>query len=128
MNWYLSISLFILYIFSNAYIDSLRIVQDIDLNHYWEGLKQITIILLFALFTEKFKGQGWIAFSTKLFLFLSLFWLTFDYTLNFIRRVKWWHLGDAITDQILKGYNLRYYRLGLKISIVCIAVLSKIYL
>lgn len=55
----------------------------------------------------------------------SIFFLLFDYSFNIVGRIlfkrydiKWWSLGSNWFDQILKGYNMRYYRLGVKVFIV----------
>ena len=116
----------------NAWFDWLKIKDKWTLKHGIEGLSQLTFmtILAFGLNMKdapEFHLDSIIEYlrylvlspGLKLLFFkLSLFWLQFDYVLNFLRNKDWWHLGNNIFDRILKGVNLRYWRLILKVVLV----------
>ena len=106
----------------NAWFDAWKIRKEWRIMHGLEGLIQGTVMLGMALvFGSGFWGK------LSLFVFnLCLFWLQFDYILNFLRGKHWWHLGSAWFDQILKGYELRYWRLALKILLAIVALVATI--
>ncbi len=114
----LIIKLLVLEIFIciNAWFDWLKIKDEWKLKHGIEGLSQLTFMTVLALILN-WNLEAW----KDVVFFLCLFWLQFDYVLNFLRNKDWWHLGDNIFDRILKGVNLRYWRLGLKIVLVIVS-------
>lgn len=103
----------------NAYFDAFKIQQGWKIKHEIEGLIQFAICC----------GLGWATGSgilNRVFLILlnlSVFWIQFDYILNWIRGLDWYHLGTNFFDKILKGYHLRYIRLILKASFVLLFIL-----
>ena len=111
----LIIKLLILEVFIciNAWIDWLKIKEEWKLKHGIEGLSQG----LFMAGLTLFYNWNLEAYKDLLF-FLCLFWLQFDFLLNWMRHKKWYHLGTNIFDKILRGRNLRYLRLSLKIILV----------
>ncbi len=114
----LIIKLLILEVFIcvNAWFDWLKIKDEWKLKHGIEGLSQGLFMTGLALF------YNWDLKAWKELLFnLSLFWLQFDYVLNFFRKIEWWKLGTNVFDRILPGINLRYLRLSLKIILVVIS-------
>lgn len=120
-----------LFIIINASFDAWKIKKDWKIRHGIEGFVQGLVISCVSLYGKIEFDAWWPLISTHgwlIFAFgLCLFWLQFDYLLNWIRtligesRKKWWHLGSAFMDQILKGYVLRYWRLGLKIVLVVVS-------
>ena len=118
MKWYLILAAFELYIFLNALFDRYKIRHEWRIMHGIEGTLQLIVILVFA----------WISpdrFFVNAFFYLSLFWLQFDYILNILRGLPWYHLGSAITDQILKSCENRYWRIGLKMILFIISIIVK---
>jgi hypothetical protein len=109
-----------LMVMGNAWFDAWKIKREWRIMHGLDGAIQGTILLGSAIwFGEGFWGKA------TLFIFnLCFFWLQFDYILNFLRRKHWWHLGSALFDQILKGYDLRYWRLALKILLAAVALVA----
>ena len=102
-----------IFIWINAWLDWLKIRKEWKLKHGIEGLSQGLFMTGLALV------YNWNLEALKdLLFFLCLFWLQFDYALNYLRKKPWWYLGKNVFDRILKGKNLRYWRLGLKIVLV----------
>ena len=105
-----------LFIWFNAWFDWLKIKDEWKLKHGIEGLSQGLFMTGLALF------YNWDLEAYKDLLFnLCVFWLQFDYALNYLRKKPWWYLGNNIFDRILRGRNLRYLRLSLKIILVVIS-------
>ena len=109
----------------NALADTLKIKFDLKIMHGIEGAVQGILLITLALILES-DWQGRILLALLNF---TLFWLVFDYCLNYMRRIinketwiDWWHLGDAWFDQILKGFENRYKRLILKATLVITAI------
>ena len=101
-----------IFIWINTIYDGGRIEDDKPIYHGWEALIRLAFMAGLALLFN-WSLDAW----KELLLFICVFW-QFDYTLNWIRSKHWWYLGKAKLDLILKGYNNRYWRLGLKISLV----------
>ena len=110
----------LIYVVINSYYDYWKIDHDKEIDHKIEGFNQLLVLV-----TLSFISDRWILQSI---FNLCLFWLTFDYFLNWIRGLKWYHLGNAWMDQILKGYTRRYYRLGLKILLVIVSFVIMNYI
>lgn len=102
-----------IFILVNAWIDWLKIKEEWKLKHGIEGLSQGLFMTGLALFYN-WDLKAW----KELSVILCLFWLQFDYALNYLQKKPWWYLGKNVFDRILKGRNLRYWRLGLKISLI----------
>ena len=110
------------FILVNAWFDWLKIRDEWTLKHGIEGLSQGLFMAGLALLLN------WNLEALKdLLFFLCLFWLQFDYVLNFLRGKPYWHLGDNVFDRILPGINLRYLRLSLKIILVVISGIILIF-
>lgn len=114
MSWLITILGLELFILLNVHYDTIRIKNGKKIYHGAELALRIIFISALAFIPG---GNYWYI----LIFLLTLFGLQFDYALNWNRNLPWWHLGSAWTDQILKGKNLRYYRLSLKLLIVVIA-------
>ena len=109
----------LIFVVLNAYADKFKIREGIKIHYWLEGSIQLLVLIAISFISDR-----WILQSI---LNLCLFWFTFDYFLNRIRKLDWWHLGSAMMDQILKGYVLRYYRLGLKIVLVIASCILNFY-
>ncbi len=110
----------VIYVVINSYYDRWKIEHDKEIDHRVEGLNQLLVLIAIALISDQWILQS--IFN------LCLFWLLFDYFLNWIRGLDWWHLGSAWMDGILKGWTLRYYRLGLKIVLVIASIILFAYI
>ncbi len=110
----------LIFVVLNAYADKFKIREGIKIHHWLEGGIQLLVLIAISFISDRWILQS--IFN------LCLFWLTFDYFLNRIRKLDWWHLGSAMMDQILKGYVLRYYRLGLKIVLVIASLILFVYI
>ena len=110
----LLVKMFILemFILSNAVYDSERIANDKRINHCAETLVRGAFMVGLAL-TFNWNLNAW----EELLFFIFLFW-QYDYVLNYVRVKPWWYLGNTFFDKFLKGRNLRYIRLGLKVVLV----------
>lgn len=98
----------------NAIVDFKKIVAQWYIDHRKEGLVQFsTCAALGMVCTEGVWNRIFL-----ICLNLSLFWLGFDYLLNWLRGKDWYHLGNNFFDRILSGYKMRYYRLALKVSLL----------
>ena len=115
MNWFIIIFGLELFLILNVNYDTNQIRQGKKIHHGAELALRIIFISALALVPA---GNYWFI----LIFLLTLFGVQFDYALNWNRNLPWWHLGNAWTDRILKGKNLRYYRLSLKLLIVVIAL------
>ena len=111
-----------IFIWINTIYDGGRIQNNKPIYHGQEALVRLVFMTGLALvfnwtsifpFVMHSPMDAW----KELLFFICIFW-QFDYTLNWIRPKPWWYLGTAKLDLILKGKNLRYWRLGLKISLV----------
>ena len=106
----------LLFVVVNAVYDFKKISAGTPINHRKEGLVQFTICAAFGMVCTT---GVW----SRIFLAclnLSIHFLIFDYLLNYLRGKKWFYLGSNFFDTILKGFNLRYYRLALKVLFVLI--------
>ena len=101
-----------LFIWLNTFYDAERIMNDKPIYHGWEAFVRLAVMAGLALLLN-WSLDAW----KELLFFICVFW-QLDYTLNWIRSKPYWYLGKAKLDLILKGYNNRYWRLGLKISLV----------
>lgn len=124
MSWITPIVLFEGFILLNIDFDTMKInkgwiisipwgnIRPGTLDHRWEGGVQFIVAIIAALCSPW--GSWWHVVPNLIF-YLTLFWLQFDYGLNYNRDKDWWYLGDTWFDKILKGRELRFYRLALKI-------------
>lgn len=117
------IGILIGFTFVNAFYDNYKINKGLIMDKNVEGFNQ----LLFCLSLSFLMVTDISTILTGFVLYIALFWLVFDYLLNKIRGLSWWHLGSGPIDSILKGYNLRYFRLIVKIIFVVFAIGLKIY-
>ena len=113
----LKLLVFELFVWANAIYDAMRISNGEPIHHKLEVLFRGTVLIMISLVFN----WSW-DFWKELLFFLFMFW-QFDYVLNYVRGKKWWYLGNAWWDKILKGCNLRYLRLGMKVILVLGSIL-----
>ena len=99
-------------IWINAIYDSQRIANNKRINHCAEALFRGVFMVTLAV-TFNWTPDAW----KELLFFIFWFW-QYDYVLNYVRVKPWWYLGTSVFDKFLKGKNLRYIRLGLKVVLV----------